>query len=118
MGKIKQGDKLQDVWRNSRPWPGTEKEGISQEQAEKRKQPLGIRGWEGSGVDTSREHSKEKGLLWPGGPTGRNVAHPGHGKEASGEHGQERRVMGSEVRVRVDPWRESCRLRRLEVSTN
>ena len=51
----------------------------------KRRQPLGIRGWEGSGVDTSSEHSKEKGLLWPGGPTGRNVAHPGHGKEASGD---------------------------------
>lgn len=61
MGKIKQGDKLQDVWRNNRPLAGTDKEGISQEQAEKRRQPLGIRGWEGGGMDSSREHSKEKG---------------------------------------------------------
>ena len=92
--------------------------GTDKEASLKRRQPLGTRGWEGSEVDTSRECSKEKGLLWPGGPTGRNVAYPGHGKEASGEHGEEQRVMGSEVRVRADPWRESCRLRGLEVSTN
>lgn len=77
MGKIKQGDKLQDVWRNNSPLAGTDKEGISQEQAEKKRQPLGIRGWEEGGMDTSRDHSKEKGLR-PGGPIGRNIAYPGH----------------------------------------
>ena len=77
---------------------------------------MGSEGWE-SLVPwyTGLEVSGRGGHLLCGCGGGRSL-HPS--LKASGEHGEEQRVMGSEVRVRVDPWRESCRLRGLEVSTN
>ena len=84
------------MWQNGGSFAGMDEEGPSQEQLdEKRTQPSGIRRWEGWVPAENR--SKEKGLL-AGGPNweGRGLCRGG--KEASGEHGGEGRVMGSEVR--------------------